>query len=98
MEIYNFIKIHTITKSFYERAIDLMRNLGNYGDEVVINMAEFVLVLDETMVFIEDLLDSVDSTTERITDKTILKEIHNLLILAAELEVKLENYLPIYLN
>ena len=25
-------------------------------------------------------------------------EIHNLLILAAELEVKLENYLPIYLN
>jgi hypothetical protein len=87
MEIYNFIKIHTITKSFYERAIDLMRNLGNYGDEVIINMAEFVLVLDETLVL-----------TERITDKTILKEIHNLLILAAELEVKLENYLPIYLN
>jgi|TARA_R110000803_G_scaffold208503_1_gene277220 hypothetical protein len=98
MEIYNFIKIYTVTKSFYERIVDLMRNLSNCSNEVITDMAEFMLVLDETLIFIEDILESVDSTTEKITDMTILRELSNLLSLASELEIKLENYLPIYLN
>ncbi len=98
MEIYNFIRIHTITRFFYQRIIDLMRNLNNYSNEVIINIAEFLLILDETLIFIEDILDSVDNTTEKITDKVILREFHHLLTLASELEAKLENYLPIHLN
>jgi len=38
----------------------------------------------------------VDSTTDNITDPVILKEFHHLLRVAADLEVKLENWVPVY--
>ena len=98
MNIYNFIKIYGITKSFYQRIIEIMRDLSEYDEMVIEDLAEFLLVLSETMIFIEDLVESVDSKTEVITDSVILKEFHSLLKTAAELEVKLENYVPIYLN
>lgn len=98
MEIYRFVKIYSITKCCYSRIIEIMRDLSDYSEKVIEDLAEFVLVLSETMIFIEDLVESVDSKTEVITDSVILKEFHNLLKTAAELEVKLENYVPIYLN
>lgn len=98
MEIYQFVKIYSITKCCYGRIIEIMRDLSDYNEKVIEDLAEFVLVLSETMIFIEDLMESVDSKTEVITDSVILKEFHSLLKTAAELEVKLENYVPIYLN
>ena len=96
MEIYRFIKIYVITKSFYERIVEIMRNLNKYGDKTIEDLSEFVIVLSETLIFIEDILDSVDSTTDNITDPVILKEFHHLLRVAADLEVKLENWVPVY--
>jgi len=55
-------------------------------------------VLSETMIFIEDLVASVENDTEMITDHVILKEFHSLLKTASDLEVKLENFVPIYLH
>jgi len=96
VEIYRFIKIYVITKSFYERIVEIMRNLSKYGDKTIEDLAEFLIVLSETLIFIEDILDSVDSTTDNITDPVILKEFHHLLQVAAVLEERIEDWAPIY--
>jgi len=96
MEIYRFIKIYVITKSFYERIVEIMRDLSKCGDKTIEDLAEFLIVLSETLKFIEDILESVDKTTDRITDPVILNEFHYLLKVAADLEIKLENWLPIH--
>ena len=98
VDIYTFVRIYSITKSFYERIIEIMRDLSGYGNESIEDLSEFVIVLSETLIFIEDILDSVDNTTENITDPVILKEFHHLLRVAADLEVKLENWVSIYSN
>jgi len=98
VNIYNFIKIYGITKSFYQRIIEIMRDLSEYDEMVIEDLAEFLLVLSETMIFIEDLVASVENDTEMITDHVILKEFHSLLKTASDLEVKLENFVPIYLQ
>ena len=96
MEIYRFIKIYYITKSFYERTIEIMKDLSLCGDLTIEDLSEFLIVLSETLKFIEDILESVDKTTDKITDPVILNEFHYLLKVAADLEAKLENWLPIY--
>tara|TARA_R100000664_G_scaffold12937_1_gene20761 strand:- start:754 stop:1050 length:297 start_codon:yes stop_codon:yes gene_type:complete len=96
VEIYRFIKIYVITKSFYERIVEIMRNLNKYGDKTIEDLAEFLIVLSETLIFIEDVLDSVDGTTDIISDPVILKEFHHLLQVAAALEEKIEDWVPIY--
>ena len=96
VEIYRIIKIYVITKSFYERIVEIMRNLSKYGDKTIEDLAEFLIVLSETLIFIEDILDSVDGTTDSITDPVILKEFHHLLQIAAALEEKIEDWVPIY--
>ena len=96
MDIYSFVKIYSITKSFYQRILEVMRDLSDYGDLSIEDLSEFVIVLSETLIFIEDILDSVDNTTDNITDPVILKEFHHLLRVAADLEVKLENWVPVY--
>jgi hypothetical protein len=98
VDIYTFVRIYSITKSFYERIIEIMRDLSDYGNESIEDLSEFVIVLSETLIFIEDILDSVDNTTDNITDPVILKEFHHLLRVAADLEVKLENWVSIYSN
>ena len=98
MDIYAFVRIYTITKSFYERIIEIMRDLSNYGDLSIEDLSEFLLVLSETMIFIEEALDSVDSATDKIIDTAILNELHHLLLDAATLERKIENWVPIYSN
>jgi len=70
--------------------------MSNYGDLTIEDLSEFVIVLSETLIFLEDVLDSVDEHTEMITDPVILKEFHHLLRIAAELEAKLENWIPVY--
>lgn len=98
MDIYTFVKIYSITKSFYQRILEVMRDLSDYGDLSIEDLSEFVIVLSETLIFIEDILDSVDSTTDKITDPVILNEFHHLLQVASGLEAKLENWAPVYFH
>jgi len=86
VDIYSFVKIYSITKSFYQRILEVMRDLSDYGDLSIEDLSEFVIVLSETLIFIEDILDSVDNTTDNITDPVILKEFHHLLQVASGLE------------
>tara|TARA_R100000742_G_C4160736_1_gene2447 strand:- start:194 stop:412 length:219 start_codon:yes stop_codon:yes gene_type:complete len=72
--------------------------MSNYGDRTIEDMSEFVIVLSQTLIFLEDILDSVDEHTDMITDSIILSEFHRLLTIASDLESELENYSPIYLN
>jgi len=96
VDVYSIVRIYAITKSFYDRIVEIMRNMSNYGDLTIEDLSEFVIVLSETLIFLEDVLDSVDEHTEMITDPVILKEFHHLLRIAAELEAKLENWIPVY--
>jgi len=98
VDVYSIVKIYAITKSFYDRIVEIMRDLKGHGDLSIEDLSEFVLVLSETLIFIEDILDSVDSKTENITDTVILNEFHHLLQVAAALEAKLEDWVPIYSN
>ena len=98
MDIYSIIRIYSITKSFYDRMVEIMRDMSSYGDLTIEDMSEFVIVLSETLMFLEDILDSVDEHTEMITDHIILSEFHRLLTIASQLEMGLENYSPIYLQ
>ncbi len=98
MDVYSIVRIYAITKSFYDRIVEIMRNMSNYGDLTIEDLSEFVIVLSETLIFLEDVLDSVDEHTEMITDHVILSEFHRLLTIASRLEMGLENYSPIYLN
>jgi len=41
-----------------------MRDLSEYGEMVIEDLAEFLLVLSETMIFIEDLVASVENDTK----------------------------------
>lgn len=98
MDIYSFIKIYQVTKGFYERVAEIMKDLSGYGEKTIEELSEFFLILAKTLTFIEDLLDSMNGETETITDKVILNEFHILISSASTLEAKLENFIPIYVN
>ena len=40
-----------ITKSFYDRIVEIMRDLKGHGDLSIEDLSEFVLVLSETLVY-----------------------------------------------